>query len=108
MKLVANVEVSRADEIVISKKIFYVYDKEQNLYILDTRRSKPSVVSDEETVHTMTREEMADTIREFVGNRKWIINIASDGTINIFKEKKRREPHVDYTKSVKEKKPSKK
>jgi Ethanolamine utilization protein EutJ (predicted chaperonin) len=91
MKLISNVEF-KADEVVISRKIFYVLDKKKQVYVLDAKRSKESVVADEEVAQkVMSSEDMADLIREFVGNKRWKI-VLSVGTANIFRRSKAIKP----------------
>lgn len=97
MKLIGNVEVNHVNEVVFSQKVLYTYDKEQDMFMLDCIRSKPSAVENPDTVVSMSREEMADVIRsDYVGNKKWVIGISS-GTINIVKKNRRNTPHTDYT-----------
>lgn len=89
MKLVSNVEISHTKEVVISGKIFYNFNKEKESFILDEKRSKESVVASTDiAAKVVSREDMADIIRDYVGSKKWKI-VLSLGTVNIVKRKKK-------------------
>lgn len=88
MKIWKNIEMSHIKDIVISHKVVYNKNK-NNDYVLDEKRSKESVLkqSDENIPRCLTGDEMADYIRDYVGSKKWKI-VLSSSTINIFKKKK--------------------
>ena len=90
MKLIENIEF-KADEVVISRKVLYVFDKKKQLFVLDEKRSKPSVVADENTIKEISRENMADVIRGYVGGKRWKI-VLSGATANIFRRNKAIKP----------------
>jgi hypothetical protein len=88
MKIVYNVEMSHVKEVVISHKVFYVKEKneedEQDVYVRDDVRSEDSIKKDEMPKELFS-EEMAKYVRDFVGRKKWKI-VFSSGTVNIFKK----------------------
>lgn len=86
MKICYNVEMSHIKDVVISHKVVYNKNKKDG-YDLDEKRSKASVIGNDEVPKTMTGNEMAEFVRDYVGSKKWEI-VLSSNTINIFKRKK--------------------
>jgi hypothetical protein len=83
MKIIYNVEFSHVKEVVISRKVFYVKDECLN-FNLDDSRTDEEIIERREMPKTMSSDDMADYVRDYIGRRKWKI-VLSSGTINIFK-----------------------
>jgi len=92
MKLIDNIEFSHGKEVVISHKVFYVKDDNDN-YVRDDTRTFPSTIQNNEMPDYMSANDMAEYVRDYIGLKKWKI-VLSSGTINIFKKKKKVKPEV--------------
>jgi len=92
MKLIDNIEFSHGKEVVISHKVFYVKDDNDN-YVRDDTRTFPSTIQNNEMPDYMSANDMAEYVRDYIGIKKWKI-VLSSGTINIFKKKKKVEHEV--------------
>lgn len=84
MKIIDNIEFSHVKEVVISRKVFYVKDND-NCYVRDDTRTKPSSVDNNVMPDCLSSNEMANYVRDYVGVKRWKI-VFSSGTINIFKK----------------------
>ena len=87
MKLCYNIEMSHVKEVVISHKVFYVKN-EDNDYIMDTKRTQKTTVKKNVMPDEMSANDMAEYVRDYIGVKRWKIVISS-GTINIFKKPKK-------------------
>lgn len=86
MKLIDNIEVSHVKEVVINHKV--VYNHENDGYVRDDERSKQSVIDNDVMPESMSENEMAEYIREYIGVKRWKI-VLSSGTVNVFKKPKK-------------------
>lgn len=100
MKLVCNIEMSHVNEVVISHKVFYVKNS-NNDYDRDDSRCDESVLKNEENGMPtfLSGNDMAEYVRDYVGVKRWKI-VLSSGTINIFKKNKKNK-HLDDEKKNK-------
>lgn len=87
MKIIDNVEFSHVKEVVISRKVFYVKDADEDCYIRDDMRTKQSSIDNNVMPDCLSSNEMASYVRDYVGVKRWKI-VFSSGTINIFKPSK--------------------
>ena len=87
MQLCYNIEMSNIKDVVINRKVVYNKNNKSDTYELDSKRSKASTLENKEIPKTMSGDEMADYVRDFVGSKKWRI-VMSLGTINIIRKKK--------------------
>ena len=87
MRLCYNIEMSHVKEVVISHKVFYVKN-EENDYIMDTKRTQKSTIKKNVMPDEMSANDMAEYVRDYIGVKRWKIVISS-GTINIFKKPKK-------------------
>ena len=87
MRLCYNIEMSHVKEVVISHKVFYIKN-EENDYIMDTKRTQKTTVKKNVMPDEMSANDMAEYVRDYIGVKRWKIVISS-GTINIFKKPKK-------------------
>ena len=87
MKLCYNIEMSHVKEVVISHKVFYIKN-EDNDYIMDTERTQKTTIKKNVMPDEMSANDMAEYVRDYIGVKRWKIVISS-GTINIFKKPKK-------------------